>query len=302
MFLLTVSRIFKTSMISLIRNRWLSLASTLIMVVTLITISVFASLSVITNKMTENLKDRIDMIAYIEDSATMDQVSALQKILLAKTEVTTVVFVSKEEALVRWKERNRDNENIKGIITETDNPLPRSLEIKTKNPQDLDKIDTFLSSQDYSPLIKELSYRKNKDLIDRLIKITNFVKIAGWSLSAVFVLISILVVYNTIRLTIFARKEEIEIMKLVGATDWYIRGPFIVDGIACGIVAMIIASILLFLAFQITMPVAKNYLGGFDMGGGYLGVSFGWVILLQFFVGIILGAGCSILAVKKHLK
>lgn len=302
MFFVTISRIFKTSMVSLFRNRWLSLASTLIMVITLITISIFASLSIVTNKMTENLKDRIDMVAYIEDSATMDQVSALQKILLAKTKVTNVTYVSKEEALSRWKDRNKDNENIKNIITETDNPLPRSLEIKTKNPQDLDEIDSFLSSQDYSPLIKELSYRKNKDLIDRLIRITNFVQIAGWSLSAVFVLISVLVVYNTIRLTIFARSEEIEIMKLVGATDWYIRGPFIVDGIAYGIAATIISSLLLFVTFQITMPVVKNYLGGFDMGDGYLGISFGLVVFLQFVIGVFLGAVCSILAVKKHLK
>ncbi|MFA7244014.1 MAG: permease-like cell division protein FtsX [Patescibacteria group bacterium] len=302
MFTLTIYRIFKTSLISLWRNRWLSLASTLIMVITLITISIFASLSVITNKMAENLKDRIDMVAYIQDSATEDQVTALQKVIRARPEVTSVDYVSKEEALRIWQERNKDNENIKNIVNQADNPLPRSLEIKTEDPQDLDKIDSFLSSQEYTPLIKELSYRKNKDLIDKLIRITTFVNIAGWSLSLVFALISVLVIYNTIRLTIFARSEEIEIMKLVGATDWYIRGPFIVDGIAYGIAATIIASLLLYLAFQITIPVARNYLGGFDMGQGYLGVSFGLVIFLQFAVGVILGAVCSIVAVKKYLK
>jgi cell division transport system permease protein len=176
------------------------------------------------------------------------------------------------------------------------------LEIKTKNPQDLDKIAKMLESQDYAPLIKELSYRKNKDLVDRLIRLTNFIRISGWSLSVVFILISILIIYNTVRLTIFARSEEISIMKLVGATDWYIRGPFIVEGISYGIMATVIASILLYFAFRIVMPIARNYLGGFDLGEGYLGVSFGLVVLLQLAVGIILGTACSIFAVKKHLK
>jgi len=302
MFFVTLARILKTSLTSLWRNRWLSLASTLIMVVTLLTISIFASLSVITNKMTENLEERIDMVAYLQDSVTEDQVSALKRVLLARPNVTEVVYVSKDEALSRWQERNKDNEQIKNVINQADNPLPRSLEIKTKNPEDLDQVNSFLTSQEYAPLIKQLSYQRNKDMIDRLINITKFVKIFGWSLSALFVLISILIIYNTIRLTIFARSEEIEIMKLVGATPWYIRGPFIIDGIAYGVAATIIAAILLFFAFQIIIPIARNYLGGFDMGQGYLGINFALVILLQLAVGIVLGAACSVFAIKKYLK
>lgn len=302
MFFVTLARILKTSLTSLWRNRWLSLASTLIMVVTLLTISIFASLSVITNKMTENLEERIDMVAYLQDSVTEDQVSALKRVLLARPNVTEVVYVSKDEALSRWQERNKDNEQIKNVINQADNPLPRSLEIKTENPEDLDQVNSFLTSQEYAPLIKQLSYQRNKDMIDRLINITKFVKIFGWSLSALFVLISILIIYNTIRLTIFARSEEIEIMKLVGATPWYIRGPFIIDGIAYGVAATIIAAILLFFAFQIIIPIARNYLGGFDMGQGYLGINFALVILLQLAVGIVLGAACSVFAIKKYLK
>ncbi len=302
MFFVTIARILKTSLTSLWRNRWLSLASTLIMVVTLLTISIFASLSVITNKMTKNLEERIDLVAYIQDSVTEDQVAALKRVVLARPNVVDVVYISKDEALARWQERNKDNEQIRNVINQADNPLPRSLEIKTESPEDLDQINSFLTSQDYAPLIKQLSYQRNKDMIDRLINITKFVKIFGWSLSALFVLISILIIYNTIRLTIFARSEEIEIMKLVGATPWYIRGPFIIDGVAYGVAATLIAAIILFFAFQIVIPIARNYLGGFDMGQGYLGINFALVILLQLAVGIVLGAACSVLAIKKYLK
>ncbi len=296
------TRIIKTALNSLWRNAWLSLASTLIMIITLIVISVFASLSVVTNRVTEALKQRIDMAAYIEDKATDNEVFALKKILELKSEVASVDYVSKEEALEIWQERNKDNPKIRDVVSKENNPLPRSLEVKTKNPEDLEKIAKMLESQEYAPLIKEISYRKNKDMIDRLIRITEFVKLFGWSFSVIFILISLLIIYNTIRLTIFARSEEIEIMKLVGATDWYVRGPFIAEGVAYGIVATVIASIILYIAFELIMPWAKQYLGGFDLGVGYLGISFYLVVLLQLAVGVVLGTACSLLAVKRHLK
>lgn len=297
-----LQRIIKTALNSLWRNSWLSVASTLIMIITLIVISVFVSLTIITNKVTVTLKDRIDMAAYIDEKVTQDQLYALQKVISARTDVESVIYISKEEALKRWQDRNSDNQKIRDVITADSNPLPRSLEIKTKIPEDLDNIAKMLESQEYAPLIKELSYKKNKDMIDRLIKITDFIKTMGWSMSVIFILISILVIYNTIRLTIFARSEEIEIMKLVGATDWYIRGPFIVEGVAYGILATFIASIILFISFKLLMPWAQQYLGGFDLGSGYLGVSFAMVVLLQLGVSILLGVGCSVFAVKRHLK
>lgn len=302
MSFVALQRIFRTALNSLWRNSWLSVASTLIMIVTLIVISVFVSLTIITNKVTDALKDRIDMAAYIDDKVTQDQLFALQKVISARTDVLNVDYVSKEEALKRWRDRNSDNQKIRDVVTADNNPLPRSLEIKTKNPEDLENIAKMLESQEYSPLIKELSYKKNKDMINRLIRITDFIKTMGWSLSIIFILISILVIYNTIRLTIFARSEEIAIMKLVGATDWYIRGPFIVEGVAYGILATTIASIVSYITFRLLMPWAQQYLGGFNLGTGYLGVSFAMVVLLQLGVSIILGIVCSVFAVKRHLK
>ena len=295
-------RIIKTAMISLWRNRWLSIVSGLIMVITLIIISVFASLNIIANKVTSDLKDKIDMEAFIEESATDDQVFALRKLLLVRTDIEKVDYVSKEDALREWQERNRDNEQIRDVIDAENNPLPRSLEIKTVEPESLEDIAKLLETQEYSPLIKDLSYRKNREMIDRLVKIANFIKIAGWSMSVIFIVISILVIYNTIRLTIFARSEEIEIMKLVGASDWFVRGPFIIEGIVYGIFATIVASSILFLSFQLIMPATQNYLGGFDLGDGYLGVSFLFVIILELGVSVLLGMICSLLAVKRYLK
>lgn len=300
--LTSFTRIIKTAGISLWRNRGLSLVSTLIMVITLIIISIFLSINIVTNKTTKALEARIDMVAYLKDEASEDQIATLKKMLSNRSDVMGVVYVSKDEALRLWTERYRDNDKIRNAVTAENNPLPRSLEIKTKKTQDLEEVARVLNDRNYSAMIRELSYSKNRDSINRLIRITNFVKVAGWSLSAIFIIISILVIYNTIRLTIFARSNEIEIMRLVGASDWYVRGPFIAEGIAYGILAMIVASILLYVAFQLIVPQAKLYLGEFDLGGGYLGINFGFVILVQFFVGVLLGFGCSYSAIKRYLK
>ncbi len=298
----TLKRIIKTAVVSLWRNRWLSLASTLVMVITLIIISVFVSLTIVANKVTDGLEKKIDMAAYLEDTVSEDQVFELQKLITRREDVVSVNYVSKEEALERWKARNVDDENLRDIISEEDNPLPRSLEIKTEDPEDLEEIADLLDDQAYSSLIKELSYKKNKDVVERLSRIAGFISIFGWSLSGVFILISILVIYNTVRLTIFARSEEIDIMRLVGASSGYVRGPFLLEGVAYGIVGTIIASIILYFSFQIAMPWAKGYLGGFDIGEGYLGISFWMVVLMQLLVGILLGVVCSSFAIKKHLK
>jgi len=302
MFPLTFYRITKMSLVSFWRNRWLSLAATLIMVLTLITISFFVSMMLITNRTTESLRDKVDMSVYFNDDTSKDQITAIQNILLSRSDIKSVDYISKEKALESWRKRNKDNEKIRDLVSDTDNPLPRSLEIKTKNPEDLEKINSFLSTKDYQSLIKEISYKKNKDLVDRLVKITNFLKIAGWSMSLLFVLISILVIYNTIRLTIFARSDEIDIMKLVGASDLYVRGPFVFEGMAYGLIGAIVSSIIFIFTFRLTVPAAESYLGLSNLNSNYLGISLAIIISLQFLIGLALGIFCSVMAIKKHLK
>lgn len=301
MFLTTFYRITKTAMFSLWRNRWLSLAATLIMVLTLVTISFFISLLFITGKTTAALKDKADITVYFQDSASKDQIFAIQSILMNRSDVKNAQYVSKEDALVLWKERQTD-ESIRNIISETDNPLPRSLEIKTERPEDLTNINTLLLGDEYKPIVKKVSFEKNKQLIDRLVKMTNFIKIVGYSLSTLFVLISILIIYNTVRLTIFARSEEIEIMKLVGGSDWYVRGPFIIEGISYGILGAIVSSVIFVLIFKLTVPAIQTYLGFADLNSSYLGLNLGLTIFAQFAIGVALGGGCSIAAIKKYLK
>lgn len=301
MFLTTLYRITKTSFVSFWRNRWLSLAATLIMVLTLFIISVFSTLLTISNKTTESLRDKVDLIAYFNDSASDDQIAAIKNVIKNRSDVKSVILVSKEEALARWKERNREDVKLRDAIDESENPLPRSLEIKTTDPEDLSIINDYLSSQEYKPIISKISYQKNKDLINRLLRVTKVLKIAGWSLTCIFILISILIIYNTIRLTIFARSEEIEIMKLVGGSDWYVRGPFIIEGFSYGILGAFISSLIYFFIFKTTIPTVENFLGLSNMNSTYIGINMWLIILLQFVIGLILGTLCSVVAIKRYL-
>jgi len=298
-------RILKTSLISLWRNRWLSLAATLVMFLTLFSISFFTSLLIVTNKTTETLKTKVDMSVYFNDSASKDQIYALQNILLSRSDIKSADYLSKEKALAIWRDRYQDNEKLRNAVSETDNPLPRSLGIKTNKPEDLETINSFLASSDYKPLIREVSYKNSKDLIEKMVKLTTLTRNIGWFISALFILISILIIYNTIRLTIYTRAEEIEIMKLVGASDLYIQGPFIADGAGYGLIGAIITSVIFYSFSQITQPSIYNYLelsNYSDYLGQYGFNNFALIFLFQLAVGVTLGVTCSLLAVKKHLK
>jgi cell division transport system permease protein len=272
------------------------------MILTLITISFFIGLLFVVNTTTITLRSKVDMAVYFNDSTSKDQIFAIQNQLLSRSDIKSVDYISKEQALETWRLRNKENEKIRDIISETDNPLPRSLEIKTENPEDLEKINDLLNTTDYKPLIKEISYKKNKNVIDRLVRITSFIKLAGWNLSALFVLISVLIIYNTLRLTIFARREEIEIMKLVGASDWYVRGPFVIEGMNYGLIGAFISAIVFSLAYRMVIPDAESYLGLTNISDHYIGLNIWFIVFLQFMIGLMLGTFCSVIAIRKHLN
>jgi cell division transport system permease protein len=305
MFFTTIYRVLKTSVFSLWRNRWLSLAASLIMVLTLFSISFFISLLIITKITNESLKSRVDIVVYFNESTSKDQIFSIQNNLQARPEVKSIYFVSKEEALKRWQERNTDNDKIKNLITEEDNPLPRSLEVKTEQLEQVEPLYNYLNSEEFKPLIKEISYQKNKKVIDRMMKLTKFTAYAGWGVSFVFILISVLVIYNTVMLTIFARKEEIEIMKLVGASDFYLHGPFLIEGLSYGLVGAIASSVIFYFVTNFLKPGVFDYLELYSYYNmlDSTGMSNFWVILgFQLVVGLFLGALCSMLAIRKHLK
>jgi cell division transport system permease protein len=303
LFFIMLGRIIKMSVVSFWRNRWLSLATTLIIILTLIIISLFSFMALIVNKTATSLRERVDLVAYLKDSNSEEQIKALREIIESHPEVEGITYVSKKDALERWQSRYSSDENLKNAVTEDDNPLPRSLEIKTTEVEQISVVAEFLQNEDYSPLISQLSYEKNKTLIDRLVSITSFLKKVGSGLSLLFIIISIFVVYNAIKITIFARSQELEIMRLVGATDSYVRLPFVFEGVMYGLLAAVVSSLVLIIAYIFLNLPLSNYLNniGYDVDA-FVRTSVFQVVGLQFLIALLLGIFCSFWATREHLN
>jgi len=301
---ISISRITKLGVTNFWRNRWLSLASTLVMTLTLLIISMFVVMTMVINKTTDRIKSKMDITVYFKDTATTEDIADVQQKVAARADVKEVVYVSKEEALQIWQDSQR-NQRIRELVTSSENPLPRSLAIKAVDPTDLNNINDFLSSDDFSTIIHKISYEENKVIIDKLLAITSFVKKMGWLFSGIFVVVSILVILNTIRLAIFTRKNEIEIMRLVGASDRFIRVPFIVEGVLYGLIACVLAFILMWVGVYLFIaPLVTEYLGSAVTEN--LKIFFNnyifYILLLQFLVGIVVGVSCSMFSIRKYLK
>jgi len=301
---ISVSRITNLGLTNFWRNRWLSLASTLVMTLTLLIISMFVVMTIVINKTTDRIKAKMDITVYFKDSATTEEISDLQEKLATRADVKEVQYISKEEALQIWQERQK-NQRIRELVTSSENPLPRSLAIKATDPENLNNIADYVASDDFQPIVHKISYEENKVIIDKLLAITSFIKKMGWLFSIIFIIVSILVILNTIRLAIFTRKNEVEIMRLVGASDRFIRVPFIVEGTLYGLLACILALALMYIGvFAILSPLTNQYLGQTvtENMKTFFASHLAWIFLLQFLVGIIIGVGCSMFSIRKYLK
>ncbi len=302
----TISRIFKWSLLSFWRNRLLSIAATLIMTLTLLTISIFVILNLIIGTTISVVQQKIDLVVYFTESTTEEEITSLQKQVEELSEVASVDYIDKDEALEKWRQRPI-KEELKEIATEKDNPLPRSLEVKVKDLEKLGQVATYFETNEVKPLVRKTSLHENQATIQRLLNMTNFLRKMGLIFSGFFILVSILVIFNTIRLAIYSRRDEIEIMKLVGATDAAVRWPFVMEGMFYGFLGTVLSTSFLFLGFKFLSPMVNRYLGDVmtQWGGSLLSyfVAHLWqIILLQLVVGFLIGAGCSFIAIRKHLR
>jgi len=248
------------------------------------------------------LENKIDISVYFYDKATDEQVLIIKSQLSKRPDVAQVKFISKSDALELWNSRQMD-ERIKNLVTADNNPLPRSLEIKATDPDHLDTIANYLTKDEYNDLVRKVDYQENKDIIQKLGSVIAFSRKLGIALSIVFILISILVILNTIRLTIVTRKDELEIMRLVGANNNFIKIPFFVESVLYGIFASILALVIIVVGFNILTPYITRYLGDLSIDfSSFLRNNILIIILLQLVISILLSMICSWISIRKYLK
>ena len=286
------------------RNIWLSVATTLIMVVTLFIITTIVILNLLANVAVDQVQKKVDLTVYFKTTAQEDRILEVRSQVQNLNNVETVRFVSKDDALAQFKKAHQDDELILKSLEELDeNPLEASLVVKAIRTEDYEGISDFLSSDRFSDVIGKVDFQENKDVIDRLVRIANTIRKGGLAVGGEFVVIAILVVFNTVRLAIYTHKEEIGIMKLVGATNWFIRGPFLLEGVFYGIIGAAITLAMLYPILNAANPKITAFFDGqsFDMVQ-FFSQNLLWIAGGMVALGILLGIISSSIAVGRYLR
>jgi cell division transport system permease protein len=303
--MITFWRVFKSGFRNTFRHAWLSTAATAIMTITLLIMTFFAFSIVFVRAQLKEVQQKIDLTVFISDDAKEDQIKALQNKILQTPEVSAVEYVSKADALNKLANSSEEGKKLAKSANDIGNPLPASLEVRLTKLDDIGGVNKQIRGYQEASIITETSYDSRDDnrkgVVENVIKISNGVTRVGGILSAVFLIVALLIIFNTIRMAIFTRREEIEIMKLVGATKWFIRGPFIIEGSLYGIFGATIALIALIPISR----VANQFLVEKLNASAAIG-SFGsnlWLVILGIYgLGILIGALSSWLAISRHLK
>lgn len=302
--MITLWRVFKTGFRNLFRNAWLSIAATAIMVVTLVIVAFFAFSALFLQNQLQAVKEKIDLTVFLKDEATPDQVKQLQSTISTYDNVKEVKYVSKADALERLRKSSKDGEQLAKTATEIGNPLPASLEVRTVTLDNLDSLNSQIKAGSSAVIIQSTSNDDSdvrRKVVDRIVSISRGVSRVGTIISVAFLFISLMIIFNTIRMAIFTRREEIEIMKLVGATNWFIRGPFLIEGAMYGVIGATIALAITLPLISATRPLFISYFNASDVLN-FVSDRIVLVSLTTYALGILIGIISSFLAISRHLK
>ncbi len=304
MIWIKIKRVAKAGFVNFWRNGWISLATILIMVITLFTIGSLIFARAIFGSIILQIQDKVDISIYCKTDASEEGISALRKSLSEIPEVKEVKYVSADEALNNFRDRHQDNGLIMQSLDELGaNPLGAVLNVKAKDPSQYDSVAKFLESKSasVSSAIDKVNYYQNEKVIERLTKVLDSAKKLGTSISIIMIIISMIVTFNTIRLAIYVAREEIGVMRLVGASSKFVSGPFIVEGVMYGVISSIITMVLFYPLTLWLGPMTENFFSGINLFRYYV-ANFGQIFLLLLFVGSALGAVSSFIAVRRYLK
>ena len=288
------------------RNGFVSLSAVLIMTVTLLVVGGLIFSSALLSFTLQSVESKISVDVYFIPTANESDITALQSKIEALPEVASVQYVSASDTLADFTARNQDDQTTLAALDEIGgNPFGDSLSITAKDPSEYESIATFLNTagtvSDGTNIIDKVNYQENKTAIDTLGHIIVGSREIGVALILALAFVSIIIIFNTIRLAIYIARDEIAVMRLVGASNSYIRGPFVISGIMYGCVAGIITLILLYPITLWLSSVTTTFFSGWSPFGYYL-ADFAKIFLVIIGSGALLGAFSSFLAVRKYLK
>jgi cell division transport system permease protein len=305
-FVTSLRRITKSGLAEFFRNGFVTAATVYSMSITLFIVGTLIFLHAALIDTLDTIREKVDVNIYLLTTASDDKIQALRKSIEALPEVAQVEYTSREDALKNFKERHKDDQLMLQAVEEVgSNPLGATLAVRAKDTSQYESIVKFVESSPAMKvgeegIIEKINYGENKVAIERLTTIIRATERAGFAFAIFLALASLLIVFNTIRLGIFTARDEIAVMRLVGASAWYTRGPFVVQGMLYGFVSALVTLIALWpIAFWLG-PITQDFFGTFNVYTFFLAeiVSIAGIIVG---IGIILGAASSFLAVRRYL-
>jgi cell division transport system permease protein len=297
-----ISRIFHFGFLNFKRNGLLSVATVAIITLALFVFGGLIMFGVITNNAVASIQDKIDISVYFNTNTPEDQILNIQQSLQGLPQVASVDYISRDKALDLFKAKHANDSTITQAINELNsNPLEASLNIKAKSPDQYATIANYLSSSTISQYVDTVSYAQNQDVINRLAKIIKNIE-SGALLAIIFLtFIAGLVVFNTIRIAIYSNRDEIGIMRVVGASNNFITGPYMVEGFICGTIAALFSIIIAAPIMYFISPYLDVFIPGLNIFQ-YFYTHIFQLFFYEFIFGILIGIFSSYIAVKKYLK
>ena len=295
-------RIIKAGWFAFSRNIGLSLATVFIMMMAISLITFLFLLNISAKILISSIQEKVDISVYFKEDVLPEDILQVKSEIAKIPEVKDVEYVSKEKALEKFIEKHRDDPVLMESLTEVgSNPFLASLSVKAWQASQYEQVNKFLENFSYKNLIAKVDYYQRKPVIDRLFSITSGINRGGILFSIVLGIIAILVAFNAVRIAIYNSSEEISTMKLVGASNWFIRGPFLIQGVIAGILAVLIALLITFvISFGLNSRV-EAIAPEISIFGLFIS-NFGILVLIQFVLGIGLGMISSAIAIRKYLK
>jgi len=296
-----IRKVFKSGWAGFMRQGFLTFATALVIfiAVTLGTSLFFFQGGV--SYLTKQIQDKIDISVTFKADVARDDILKIRDDLIKLSEVKKVDYISPEDAYNAFVQAHQGDQYMEALGLLSVNPFLPSLRIQTNQPSQYKQVSEYLKQDTYKDLINEVNDYKRGVMIEKLGELTKSVQLLGLSMTFFLSLIAVIITFNTLRLSIFSQKEEIEIMRLVGAKNSFIRGPFLVQGALCGFFAAILSFMISTIVLFILNKQLTSLFIGFD-SLAFFKANVLAVILLQLLVGVGLGLISSYFAVRKYLR
>ena len=301
----TLPRIAKFSIQNFFRNIWLSIVTITIIVLTLFSVTSLIFVNAVMDQAIKLVESKVDVSVYFKPTATQEQITSVQTYLDDLIYVKEVKYVSKSEALAKLREQYKDSPLILESLKELDNnPLGDTLIVNTYETQDYQKvIDVIEATPQFAVLVDSQSFDDNSYIINKLEGISKQVTGVGWGITIFFALISLLVIVNTIRIAIYTHRDEVGIMKLVGASNQFVRGPFVGEAFLYAVIGAVITFVMSYLVAAFSDPYIVGLLGQVDFTLlGYLTDNIFIIFGLELVGIVLISIIATALALRRYLR